>query len=63
MSYKTLFIVLLCPFMLSAQTFRDHLVWTFDVHFDFGKQEVLTSYLPKLDSLFIALKSDTNYIV
>lgn len=63
MSYKTLFIALLCPFVLSAQTFRDHLVWTFDVHFNFGKQEVQTAYFPKLDSLAVALVSDTNYIV
>jgi outer membrane protein OmpA-like peptidoglycan-associated protein len=63
MSYKTLFIAFLCPFILSAQTFRDHLVWTFDVHFDFGKQEVQATYLPKLDSLAVALVSDTHYVV
>ena len=63
MTYKTLFIALICPFVLSAQNFRDRSVWTFDVHFDFGKDEVQTTYLPRLDSLAVALLSDTNYHV
>ena len=63
MRYKTLFLALVFPSMLSAQNFRDRSVWLFDVHFDFGKSDIQAAYLPRLDSLAIAVLLDSNYIV
>jgi outer membrane protein OmpA-like peptidoglycan-associated protein len=63
MSYKTLFIALFFPFILSAQNPRFRPIWAFDVPFDFGKSNLKEAYLPRLDSLAVAMQSDSSYIV